>query len=395
VTTVGYRIDQQDAYDLGGADWEKDSDGWYLPIRDLSVRPSKAEEISGVEEGTYSVGAVYHLFRGKGTLDYMSLSFNKSTNFEPVPGFPNFQGGFRDSSTGETKDYGVRFLMFELNINVNYFESGQKNARLSGPGFSVLFIKDDWNAIWTGLNSRYPDEGWLDNIIDEQAWKGDTFDSEAQGLELSMTYNPMPNWRIYISASKNKTRKTNIAPSATLYMDDNADPIRDTYGYMDEPIIINGVDIATAIDEMEQDLEVVRAQNGTQPLNQPEYKFNVVTNYWFQNGFLKGFGLGGNLRWQDKGVIGWARATDGKIEVNKPFYGDSFLNVGLTLSYNKKFKDGKYVWFTQLVINNLLDDTDLRPLRAESSVEDRDTPYVYSSNFRPGTTFQLSTSLKF
>jgi hypothetical protein len=111
VTTLGSRIDQQDAWDLSGADWQKDADGWHLPIRELTVQPSKAEDISGIEEGTYSIGAVYHLLRGKGALDYMSLSFNKSTNFEPVPGFPNFQGGFRGPSTGETQDFGVRFIM--------------------------------------------------------------------------------------------------------------------------------------------------------------------------------------------------------------------------------------------------------------------------------------------
>lgn len=388
VTTLGYRIDEQDAWDLAAADWEKDADGWFLPVRDVSVGPTKAEGISGIEEGTYSIGAVWHVLRGRGALDYMSLSFNKSTNFEPAPSFPTFQGGFRGASTGETQDFGVRFIMLDesLTINVNFFESGQKKARLSGVGFIV----DEWNDIWQGLDNQFPGEGFLENLLDEQSKNGDTFDNDAKGIELSMTYNPRPNWRIYISASKNVTELSNIAPSATLYMQENADPIRDAYG----DIFLGFDTIAGRIGDMESDLEVVKAQDGSQPLSQPEYKFNLVTNYYFR-GALKGIGLGGNVRWQDKGVIGWARDDAGEIEVGKPFYGDSFLNVGLNLSYTRKFKDGKYVWFTQINVNNLLDDTDLIPLRAEEDAALADTAYVYSSNFRQGRSFTLTTSIKF
>jgi hypothetical protein len=268
-----------------------------------------------------------------------------------------------------------------LSINLNFFESGQKNARLTGVGFIV----DDWNDIWEKL-------GLLDNLIDEQARNGDTFDSDAEGIELSMTYNPLPNWRIYISASKNMTEKTNIAPSATLYMAENADPIRQAHG---SELLGGSETIGDRIDYMEGQLEVVKAQDGSRPLLHPEYKFNIITNYSFRDGFLKGFAVGGNLRWQDEGVIGWARDDAGRIEVNKPFYGDSFLNVGLNISYSKKFNNGKYVWWTQLNINNLLDDTDPRPLSAEEDALLEDTPYVYSANFRPGRTFVLTTSIKF
>lgn len=392
VTTLGYRIDQQDAHDLAGADWQKDAEGWYLPIKDLSVRPSKAEDLSGIEEGTYSIGAVWHLLRNRGSLDYMSFSFNKSTNFEPAPSFPTFQGGFRGPSTGETEDFGVRFIMLDesLSINVNFFESGQRNARLTGVGFMV----DEWNNVWERLDTAYPGEGFLDKLIDEQARNGDTFDSNANGIELSMTYNPFVNWRIYISASKNDTQKTNIAPGATRYMDDNADLIRTDLIY--GGLSMNpGPTVRDTIDDIESDLEVLKAQDGSQPFLQPEYKFNLVTHYGFREGFLKGFAVGGSLLWQDKGVIGWARDDSGKIEVAKPFYGESFLNVGFSLSVTKKFSNGKYVWFTQLNINNLLDDTDPRPLRAEEDADNPDMPYIISSNFRPGRTFTLTTSLKF
>ena len=56
-----------------------------------------------------------------------------------------------------------------------------------------------------------------------------------------------------------------------------------------------------------------KLQEGRSSTEQREWRMNLVTNYTFTEGKLKGFGAGSAVRWQDGAVIGYPTtlASDG------------------------------------------------------------------------------------
>jgi hypothetical protein len=151
VTTGGYRIDQQDDFDVAPPDWARNSDGTWVSYHDgINKRTSNAAA-SDVEESTYSYGGVYHLVKNKDWVDTFSLVYNRSNNFEPSVADPNFQGVPRPFSTGQTIDYGVQGSFFggKLAGKITMYENSQKNARAVGGGFG--FVSTGYDAIWSAL----------------------------------------------------------------------------------------------------------------------------------------------------------------------------------------------------------------------------------------------------
>ncbi len=391
VTTLGFRIDQQDFYNIEGSRWLREDRGFYLSYRDMGeVGTERVDDVSGIEEDTYSVGGVYHLLENRGALDYLSLAYNQSTNFEPSAGAPNYQGGIRGPSQGETQDFGIKFGMFDgkMQGNLNYFQSGQVGARLTGIGF----VTTGFNAIYEGMEEVTGDASWLDRVLNGQTSNGDTFDNDAEGLTFQLAYNPTRNWRIAFAASQDETIQSNIGPSSTLYITENAPGLRSSVG---TTVLPDGRTVNEVLDDIEFQHARVRGQAGSQPLNQREYKFSLNTNYTFREGALEGWEIGGNLLWQDKPVIGWARDANLDIIPTQPFYGDSLLNVGLALGYRTKILNDKVTWITRLNIRNLFDDTDLQPTQAEESALGSGVPLVYAYNFREPRSFILSTRFQF
>jgi hypothetical protein len=388
VVTAGYRIDKQDFQTVASGDWEKDDMGFFVPWQESAAKPQKVDDASGIEEDTYSLGAVYHLIEDRGAIDYFSISFNKSTNFAPSLGFPTFSGGVSGSSTGETEDFGFKLGMFKgkLNATLNFFESGQIGARRGGAGIAV----NAWNDVWNGLEEVTGDISLLDNLLDQQIQNSDTDDFIAKGLELNVSYNPVPNWRISLLASKNQTEKSNILPATRKFVAENWGALRSEYG---DVVLPGNITVNERLDDADTALATVYAQAGTQPLEQREWKFSVSTNYRFTE-MLEGLSIGGYLLWQDKPVIGYYRDADNEPVSDDPIFGDTMLDLGLNLSYTLMILDGKIEWRTQLNIRNLLDDTDTYPNRGEASQADRDV-YVWGYNFREPRSFIITTSFLF
>jgi hypothetical protein len=52
-----------------------------------------------------------------------------------------------------------------------------------------------------------------------------------------------------------------------------------------------------------------------------KWRFNLISNYSFRTGFLKGAGVGAAYRWQDKVVIGYPVLAGGTYDLSKPYYG--------------------------------------------------------------------------
>jgi hypothetical protein len=85
---------------------------------------------------------------------------------------------------------------------------------------------------------------------------------------------------------------------------------------------------------------------------------------------LKGTGVGGSYRWQDKVVIGYPVIPDPKdptlasFDLSKPYYGPAEDAIDLWLSYEHKFTD-KINWKIQFNIRNAFAKNKLIPISVE------------------------------
>jgi hypothetical protein len=87
---------------------------------------------------------------------------------------------------------------------------------------------------------------------------------------------------------------------------------------------------------------LLKLQEKTAASELRKWRYNFVTNYSFSNGRLKGIGVGGGYRWQDKVVIGYPvipdpkDATKASFDLTKPYYGPSEDALDLWASYERK-----------------------------------------------------------
>ena len=391
VTTAGYRIDEQDFYTILANRWARDENRFFIGFKDHEVDPELVDEISGVSESTYSVGGVFHMIENKEKIDHLSLTYNKSNNFQPSQGFPTFDGSVRGGSEGETEDIGIKLGLFggKLNAALNFFDSGQLRAR----GRNVAAMTLTWNGIWEDLEEETGDQSFLDNLLPGQSSNSDTHDLASEGIEFQLTYRPVPNWRISFLASKNETIRTNVLPDTQKFIAERWPALRAAHGDF-IPSDGGNQTVNERLDNALADLQALFAEEGLQPLQQREYKFSLTTNYRFRDK-LKGWSVGGFVQWQDEPAIGFNRDETGTPIPVERIFGDTLLNSGLNIGHSQMILNGKVEWVNQLNIRNLFDDTDVQPIRADETALLSKVPYVWNYQFREPRSFIFTSTFKF
>lgn len=217
-----------------------------------------------------------------------------------------------------------------------------------------------------------------------------TNDLVSKGIEIELTANPTPNWRITFNASKVQAERSNILSDWAAFIEKNKALWFD--GYNDTPVsqlnywTINGfADIRHWTGDVgyssEQDTFGGRmmqnvygpyqnavAANG-QAINElRKWRWNLVSNYSFSEGFLKNVNVGGSVRWQDKAAIGYypmynSAAGIWVTDVTKPIYAPAETNYDAWIGYERKI--GKHVvWNIQLNAYDLFAKKGLIPIVA-------------------------------
>jgi hypothetical protein len=200
-----------------------------------------------------------------------------------------------------------------------------------------------------------------------------TADAESKGNELDLTANPLPNWRISINGAETTAIQTNVGGAAlTSYVN-----------YL-EPLLINeSTGVLTPAGKMAEfgnpnfalypsvfapwlaSYTVLQLQEGTDDPELRKWRFNVITNYMFDRGPLKGIGVGGAYRWQSKVGIGYpVNPTTGAEGIGTPYYGPALGAVDLWASYNHKVTRN-IDWKIQLNVRNAFANNGLIPISIE------------------------------
>jgi outer membrane receptor protein involved in Fe transport len=424
VSTVGWRRDQVWSFDsgiagmtpLGTADvrW----DVWYPKL----TRAIEAESTNW--------GVVGHLPSFlKRRLPFgteLSGFYNEATNFRVAPQRFTITGEALPSETGETKEYGIRLSTFngKLDFKAGRYTTIADKASVGnlagaiGQLASMVGNVIDRNYAGDNVNNSAgiaQFENWLTTPYGEifnRAFNGVLIPNndpgkpasqfgqyadatgdrgqitavsalESTGVELELVFNPTRNWRISASAASAEAVRTNIAPELydfifnpnggllSLVQNSNGTPTAagnlvggptgntSLLGYVNANVINNG-------------LITTFAQEGTKTDELRKWSFRAVTNYQFGSelfdGRLKGFNVGGAIRWSDRALLGYAGKTINSggatlvvSDVASPYFGPRETIVDLSIGYRRKLTD-RVNWSVQLFVKNVGVGEELRPL---------------------------------
>ncbi len=421
VTTFGLRDDK--VYDKRGAEpralLPDGSDFNYAQINrwaegDYAVNGGRTKTAGGVVRPFRELGFVSRAARGNGVgglaarlLEGLTLTYNQSDSF--IPQGPQ-QDVFRNqlpNSTGEGKDWG-----FWLNLDdgkfvlrVNRFETKRIKTR-NGDAATIaqrtlrldVFQSDAWQLVnnaraWiTQFNPAFTPAQVEAEIARQTGLSvaeqhdlvlpdpgiSATQDVESRGTEIELNFNPAKFWTLQASLSETETTNTNVSRTTTDWIAQRMPiwtTIRDprsntlwwdtTYGgNSPHQTFTNNVDIP---------LKIILQQQGKANPQIRKYRFKLAQSVQLggltQHRILKNFGIGGALRWEDKGGIGYygvqqfpASITD--LDPNRPIYDKSHYYVDAFVSYRTKLFGGKVGATIQFNARNLGENGRLQPIGA-------------------------------
>ncbi len=404
---------------------------------------------------TKTVGAAFRPLKNQGFIRRMvgedtlaseflqSLTFyyNKSDNFNP-PATYQTDYFFKPlpKPTGSGHDTGIGFNLFrnKLVVRLNWYENQSQNERTGAAGtlLTRLAYSDTttglaWASAVQRIRNGVAAGRSLNDIIAVSNWNSDTVnpvndpanqqkiydliklplnyysglssgatqESKAKGVELQLTYNPLPNWTMKVTGSKQQSTYTNIAPqydawlaerlpkwttNAASDIPDFIDPTTSRrwslknfwtgYGYSSVAQIENtdGNTSAQAYfnNVVASQVALAKALEGARSPLERQYHASFLTNYNFLGGKLKGFAVGGSERWESRAAIGFYGKVGDPInsptvinlnDVNRPVYDSGNYFTDLWVSYSRKVFNNKIGWKLQLNVNNATENGRLMP----------------------------------
>ncbi|MEO6002944.1 MAG: TonB-dependent receptor plug domain-containing protein [Opitutus sp.] len=200
-----------------------------------------------------------------------------------------------------------------------------------------------------------------------------TSDTASKGYEFEFTGNPTPNWRIAFNAAKTTAVRSNVG-GAVLdelvgYMDNlMAGPSGDLVRFNSD--YSPGNELRAGWAGWRGQYTLLKLQENTAASELRKWRYNFITNYRFDHGFVKGVGVGAGYRWQDKVVIGYPTIPNptnpalASFDLSKPYYGPAEDALDLWLGYERKLTR-KINWRIQLNVYNVGKNDKLIPISVQ------------------------------
>lgn len=424
VTTGGWRRDQVWSFDSGLAGM--------TPLGTADVRwdvwyPKLTRTLADESTNWGAVGHLPAFVRRRlpfGT--ELSAFYNSATNFRVAPQRFTITGEALPSETGETKEYGFRLSTFEgkLDFKFGRYKTIADKAsvgnlagaigQLAGMVGNVIdrnYAGDNINnpagiaAFEAWLNTPYGETfsrafnsnyiansdpgkpaGQYGRYADATGDRGQitaVSALESTGVEMEMVFNPTRNWRISAGAASAEAVRTNIAPELydfifnpnggllSLVQNSNGTPTA-AGALIGSPTGSNSLLTYVNGNIINNGLITTFAQEGTKTDELRKWSFRAVTNYQFGSeifgGRLKGFNIGGAVRWSDRPLLGYAGSTISSggatlvvSDVTRPYFGPRETIVDLSVGYSRRLTN-RINWRIQLFVKNVGVGDELRPL---------------------------------
>jgi hypothetical protein len=434
VGTVGWRRDAVKTYDAG----VPPSD----PVTGLALLgpPWDTKQVSKVSEDSFNWGAVLHspefINRHLPFGSIVSLTYNHSDNFKPTGQRFDMYDNPRGPEKGKTSEWGVLLETFHGKLTLKYSHYKTENVDSStlvnlSSSMSNLadYIGGTLDEIAKGGNGSATDpsnpkyagiqqfNAWLASPMGKQYqetfrvtydaaandWNYDrranqvvsVADVASTGDEFEVTYNPSKNWRIAFNASKAVAVRTNSGVDLQAFVNSLAPVYKGEGGKL--IVLDNGTLFSDAVlTGVVVPMLAVTTQDGGPTTELRRWHWSGITNYTFTDNFwdgrLKGWAIGGGVRWEDKSAIGSPVIVDpvaGPIpDARHPYYASALTNYDGWISYSRRLGN-KLGLTVQLNIRNIGVGNELIPVAAQP-----DGTYAAYS-IRDPQTWMLTTTLNF
>lgn len=294
--------------------------------------------------GTQTKGIVFH------ALPWASLLYNdsESVNLGSTTRFM-IDGSPLGNERGEGKDYGLRFNLIQdrLFLTLSKYETASVN-RLTFNAEGAL--KTAANDIWEVVD--------LSRFVDESLLVASTEDLVSEGYELELVANPTDQWSIIASLSESDVKVSNLSGRNVSYINANR-----SLWQQSASIPISGsanyATVGQAIAFMDtQILTRITAFDGRMKLGHSDRKGSLFTNYRFRSDSpLKGFSIGGGVRYFSSPVIGFSIAdAQGRATT---YRGEGSFMMDAKIGYKRKIFNDRVTWALQVNVGNVLDNDDL------------------------------------
>ena len=347
-------------------------------------------------------------------LRWLSVYANQSDSFQPAAVAQDIYLQRLPDPKGRGLDYGFGLNLFDgkLNLRVNKYktselrrrngESGtiaqriqrmefRYNAQNANDNFQLQRKAEEW--VTTGAAER--GQTLTETQIEQQvaaimklpveylrpfeSGVSATDDNIGKGMEIELNYNPTKFWTMKFNVAKQQSIGASIAPELKQWIEERLavwptiiDPTIGRPWYTET--YNNGGSAKTFFDgNITGQLALYQALEGKSKPQIRQYRANFSTNFRLSGitdqRILKRFNLGGALRWEDKGAIGFysvqqppviATALDG----TRPIYDKGRYYVDAFMGYRTPFFSDKVTANIQLNVRNVTENGRLQAISA-------------------------------
>jgi outer membrane receptor protein involved in Fe transport len=354
---------------------------------------------------TTTAGAVAKPFR------WLSLTANKSASFQPsAVGLDLYKRILPDPS-GAGHDFGffVSLLDNRLVVRFNRYKTTQINSRNGDSSNIAQRVRrfDYIGATGAAYNLQRQATLWL---TEAAANRGQTLttdqlndqlaavmglpkdliasppdrpyaldDVTARGTELEVNYNPNNFWTIKANATQQESINSGLSAGVTQWINDRMpvwtkiiDPRNNQPWFTQD--YGGGSAQSNFTSSVVSPLQIAQAFQGKSKPQIRKYRVNLMTSYRLagitEQRLLKRFTVGGAVRWEDKGAIGFlgqqqAPAVITTLDPNKPVWDKAHSYFDAFVTYRTKIYSDKVGFTLQLNARNVIEGGRLQPVAAE------------------------------
>ena len=364
-------------------------------------------------------------------LRWLSFYWNKSDSFRPSAPKQDLYLNKLPDPKGVGKDFGVMVNLFSnrLVLRFNRYITRQLKApngtsatyvsrirRMdftdydadSNPGtdaFTLQTVATNWVLAEAAAQGRTLTSDQIKDRLatimklprqslgDPEFANGAGDDTLARGFEFEANYNPVPAWTMKLNVTKTETLNEKIAPELRQWITERLpvwqsiiDPttgkpwFTSTYGSSTSVAANSAIGFyqANVISQIDQ----LRATEGQVRPQIRKYRANFSTNFRLsgitENRVLKRFNVGGAVRWEDKGAIGYYGAQQPpaivtSYDLTRPIYDKGHTYIDLLLGYRARLFNDRVSTRFQLNVRNVQEDGRLQPVAAFPNGQ----PYAY------------------
>ncbi len=391
VTTLGLRKDDRDFRTAAFVDAVERQPAALIPGAPAgSIDPAYAllpdkptQEVSSISR---NYGGVFHLNK------WLGVSYNYTTNVSPGTESLGIFGQRVPYSTGQSRDYGLRFNLLDdrLSVSLLHYVTTEIGSIVSGTTVNLPYT--DMDAIEDillehGVTTSNP-------LAPGSAWT--TSDRQATGEELTVVGQLTPAWTVRLSATRNANQLGNIAPEALAFFAGREALYEQNSALI--PLSGAGDSIGKRLEAVRTSFGLMKTRENVQQFPASEYDARLTAKYTFgatRWRELKGFSVGGNYRWSSAPIIGYYKNANSTFDVNRYYRGDADYKLDLFFIYERKLAKN-LSWKIQLNIDNVLNDT--KPY-AVGAINDSDTAgfkwVVYRMRPVDGRMVRLTNTINF